>query len=87
MPEGLAEMHLSLGWLYSDTDQSAALKQYAAAINVASGRPDLLCTIGDQILQNGQVDLAISVYQRVLQLDPDHRVARERLQRLQHRSP
>ncbi len=35
---------------------------------------------------DGQLDLAVSVYRRVLELDPDHPVAQERLRQLQNRS-
>ncbi len=69
-PVGLASMHLSLGRHYFDTDEPTARKHYAAAIALVSEEPDLLCTMGDQILQDGQVDLAASVYRRVLESGP-----------------
>ena len=63
-PEGLASMHLALGKQYFDGDEPAALKHYAAAIDLVSDQPDLLCIFGDSILRDGHVDLAISVYRR-----------------------
>ncbi len=82
-PADVAAMHLFLGGRCFETDEPAAREHYAAAVELVSGNADHLCELGDRILDNGQVDVAISVYQRVLQLNPHHRAARARLRRLQ----
>ncbi len=79
-------LHLYVGEKFFETDKPAALKHYAAAIDLASPYPDLLCAFGDRMLNNGNVDIAISVYRRVLDQTPNHQVAQARLQQLQNRS-
>ncbi len=81
-PAALASMHVYLGGLYFDRDRRLALEHYDTAIELVAAYPDHLCQLGDLILNNGQADVARSVYRRVLQMDPDHPVARERLQEL-----
>jgi hypothetical protein len=85
-PAHLAAFHFMVGSKYIDTDPSVGLEHYATAIELASKDPDLLCKFGDALSQCGQTDLAISAYRRVLELDPDHRVAQERLRQLQDHS-
>jgi hypothetical protein len=85
-PLDLVSMHDFLGGHYLDTNQRLAREHYEAASDLLSGHPDILCKLGDRILDHGQVDLAISVYQRVLQSVPGHQVAQARLRQLQNRS-
>jgi predicted TPR repeat methyltransferase len=63
-----------------------SLDHYTTAIELVSDQPDQLFKLGDRLLRSRQVDLAISVYRRVLELDPDHRVARARLRQLRNLS-
>jgi tetratricopeptide (TPR) repeat protein len=85
-PADLAGMHYLLGSRYVDTDPRVSLDHYTTAIELLSDQPDQLFKLGDRLQRSGQVDLAISVYRRVLELDPDHRVARARMRQLQNLS-
>ena len=84
-PAQLASLHSALGGLTFDKNPGEALKHYAAAIELTPAEPNLLCDFGDRLMQNGQFDRAMSVYQRVLELAPDHEVAESRLREVRRR--
>jgi hypothetical protein len=85
-PAQLASLHSNFARLCFETNPRVSLEHYAEAIDLMPDDPDLLCEMGDRLWKDGQVDQAISVYRRVLQLAPDHEVADSRLRDLQRLS-
>jgi len=85
-PIDLASMHCVVARQCFDTNPRIALEHYAAADELTPEQPDLLCEIADRLVLVGKVELAISMYQRVLELEPDHQVAQARLRIVRDRS-
>jgi len=78
-----ATLHLCLAEQYLETDKPAALRQYAEAVDLASAYPILLRGLGDRILSSGNVELAISVYRRALDVAPDDQAVQARIRELE----
>jgi hypothetical protein len=85
-PTDLATMHCVVARKSFDTNPRFALEHYAAAEDLTPEQPNLLCEIADRLVLVGKVDLGISMYQHVLELDPYHKVAQARLRIVRDRS-
>ncbi|HTU25498.1 MAG TPA: hypothetical protein VMF30_08880, partial [Pirellulales bacterium] len=81
-PGEQARLHSLMGVICARIDPEQATQQFLIAVDIVWDEPEILCELADLMAPRGQVDLAIQVYRRVLELAPDNREASEHLQSL-----
>jgi len=85
VPMRRSYLHCKLGKLYAKVDPVKSREHYTVAVEQMLEDLDLGCAVGQMLVDDGQVDFAKTLYQRVLQLSPDHAIAKEKLHELEKR--
>ncbi|MBI5627821.1 MAG: tetratricopeptide repeat protein, partial [Candidatus Rokubacteria bacterium] len=74
----------SLGWAYYQQGKySGALRELQRAADRAKEDPEIFDHLGDAYLKNGQIEEAISAWERALQVDKENRTSESVKKKLQ----
>ncbi|HTU25497.1 MAG TPA: glycosyltransferase 87 family protein [Pirellulales bacterium] len=78
----IADLHFRLARAYNASQPKLATEHFTTALGFVPNEPELLCEYGDRILLCEHFELAATVFQRVLELEPGHPYANMRVKQL-----